>query len=162
LKQGELAGFPASLLKIGIDVRFHKSRHRDRKRLITITASHQDEGIDEPRGSASAASEKWERGQGEGPNDVEHDDQANASEPPGSETLAPSTDAAGASEPGESDQPGATPSKVTPQVADAADAEIRGTNVEFVGYIPGTRIRILRYRTRNKAKKLKKSPGHRG
>lgn len=28
-----------SLLKIGIDVSFHKSRDRDRKRLITITAS---------------------------------------------------------------------------------------------------------------------------
>ena len=31
-----------SLLKIGIDVRFHKSRDRDRKRLITTTASRPD------------------------------------------------------------------------------------------------------------------------
>ena len=35
----EVQGRQAALMKIGIDVRFHKSRDRDRKRLITITVS---------------------------------------------------------------------------------------------------------------------------
>ena len=45
-----------SLLKIGIDVRFHRARDRDRKRLITITASRPDAAINEEAISASTAS----------------------------------------------------------------------------------------------------------
>jgi hypothetical protein len=46
------------LLKIGIDVRFHKSRDRDHKRLITITAGRPDAAIKEEAISSSAASDK--------------------------------------------------------------------------------------------------------
>ena len=68
-----------SLLKIGIDVRFHKSRDRDRKRLITITASRPDE-IDAEAVSASAASEKPASGHEEGHNDVSSDDGTGAAQ----------------------------------------------------------------------------------
>jgi ABC-type uncharacterized transport system substrate-binding protein len=45
-----------SLMKIGIDVKFHKSRDHDRKRLITITASNYDAANKEDAILASAAS----------------------------------------------------------------------------------------------------------
>ena len=125
-------------------MRFHRARDRDRKRLITITASCPDAAINEEAFSASAASEKPASGQEEGRNDAEHDDQASASEPTRSGPLAPTADAA---ETAESVQPGPTPSKVTPQVADSADAGIRNKSVEFVRHIPGTRIPVLRHRT---------------
>jgi hypothetical protein len=92
-----------SLQKIGVDVRFRRARDRDRKRLITITASCPDAAINEEAFSASAASEKPASGQEEGRNDAEHDDQASASEPTRSGPLAPTADAA---ETAESVQPG--------------------------------------------------------
>jgi hypothetical protein len=147
-----------SLMKVGIDVRFHKSRDRDHKRLITITASLPDGGINE---ASVSASEKPASGQEEGHSDADEDAQA-PDQPTLSEPTAQTVDAGKAKQ---SDPRGATPSKVTPQVgdaADAADAEIKSTNVEFVRYIPGTRIPVLRYRRSNKVKKPRgKSPGHR-
>ena len=151
-----------SLMKVGIDAKFHKSRDRDRKRLITITASTPETAIREEAISPSAASEKRPSGQEDGRNDVEHDYQASASEPTRSEPLAPGADAADAAETAKSDRPEGTSPNVTPQVADAAGAGITGTNVEFVRYIPGTRVPVLRYRTPNKVKKPTKSPRHRG
>jgi hypothetical protein len=146
-----------SLLKIGIEVRFHKSRDRDRKRLIAITASGPvDAAIKDEAILSSAASEKPAPKTEESRKDVVEDDQAPSFQPTRREPLAPSADTA------KSDQPGATPSKATPQVADAADAEIKGTSVEFVRYIPGTRVPVLRYRTPSKVKRPKTSLKHRG
>ena len=151
-----------SLIKIGIDVRFHKSRDRDHKRLITITASRPDGGINEAPVSASAASARPAPGKEESRKDVDEDDEAPPFQPARSELLAPSADGAGAALPAKCDQPNATSPNVTPQVADASDARIKSKNVEFVRYIPGTRIPVLRYRTLSKVKKPKKSPRHRG
>ena len=68
----------SSLLKIGIEVKFHKSRDRDHKRLITITASLPDAGINEASVSASAASARPAAGT-ESRNNVGSDDSASAS-----------------------------------------------------------------------------------
>ena len=157
----------SSLLKIGIEVRFHKSRDRDHKRLITITASLPDAGINEASVSASAASAASARPAAgtESRNNVGSDDSASASlgtapnQPIPSEPLVQTADAADAGKVKKSVQPGATPSKATPQVADAADAVIRNKSVEFVRYIPGTRIPVLRHRTFSKLKKAKEEVG---
>ena len=157
----------SSLLKIGIEVRFHKSRDRDHKRLITITASLPDAGINEASVSASAASAASARPAAgtESRNNVGSDDSASASlgtapnQPIPSEPLVQTADAADAGKVKKSVQPGATPSKATPQVADAADAVIRNKSVEFVRYIPGTRIPVLRHRAFSKLKKAKEEVG---
>ena len=149
-----------SLLKIGIEVIFHKSRDHDRKRLITITASRPDAGINDAPVSASAASEKPASGQEEGRNDADEDAQASPIEPTRSEPVAPSADNVGAAEAAKSHRPEGTSPNVTPQVADAADAGIMNKSVEFVRHIPGTRIPVLRYRTLGKVKTPKKSPRH--
>jgi hypothetical protein len=57
-----------SLLKLGIDVRFRRARDRDRKRLITITASRPGATINEAAISASEASAKPASGYKEAPN----------------------------------------------------------------------------------------------
>jgi hypothetical protein len=62
-------------------------------------------------------------------------------------------DAADAGKAKKSDQPGATLSKATPQIVDAAAAGIRNKSVEFVRHIPETRIPVLRHRTFSKLKK---------
>ena len=73
--------------------------------------------------------------------------------------MVQTADAADAGKVKKSVQPGATPSKATPQVADAADAVIRNKSVEFVRYIAGTRIPVLRHRTFSKLKKAKEEVG---
>jgi hypothetical protein len=151
-----------SLLKIGIDVRFHKSRDRDHKRLISITA---ETAIKEEAISPSAASEKRASGQEEGRNDVEHDDQASAisrttpSPPTMSEPLAQRPDAADAAKAEKFDLPKATPPNVTPQTADGRYAGIKNNSIEFVSHrsIGGRPIEVLRHRRHGKAKEPRPS-----
>ena len=130
-----------SLMKIGIDVRFHKSRDRDRKRLITITASRRpDAAIKEEAISPSAASAKPASEHNESHNGAGGDDHASAipsttpNPPTMSEPLAQTVDAADAAEAEKSDLPKATPPNVTPQAADGADAGIKNKSIEFVAY----------------------------
>ena len=161
-----------SLLKIGIDVRFHKSRDHDRKRLITVTANRPGAGINEAPVSASAASappEKTESGQKEGHNDAGRDDHACAisstapSPPTMSKPLAQTADAADAGEAEKSDLPKAFPPSLTPHAADAAGAGIKNQSVEFVSHrvIGGRRIQVLRHRRHGKAGKpsARRQPG---
>ena len=94
-----------SLMKIGIDVRFHKSPDRDRKRLITITASRRpDAAIKEEAISPSAASTKPAPGHHESHNGAGGDQHATAissttpNQPTVSEPRAQTADAADAGE----------------------------------------------------------------
>ena len=102
-------------MKIGIDVRFHKSPDRDRKRLITITASSPDAAIKEEAISPSAASTKPASGHYESHDDAGGDEHATAissttPDPPTvSEPRAQTADAADAGEIEKS-----TSSKTTP------------------------------------------------
>ena len=107
-----------SLSKIGIAVTSHRSRDRDRRRLITISANHPEAGDDlSPETatiSASTASEEPVSGQKEGDNGAGGEDHASV--------KAQIADAADAAETEKSDLPNATPPVVTSQAADAADA----------------------------------------
>ena len=67
-----------SLLKVGIEVRFHRARDRDRKRLITITASTPETAIKEEANSPSAASTIQAPGRLGLANDAGSDDHASA------------------------------------------------------------------------------------
>jgi hypothetical protein len=125
-----------SLLRIGIDVRFHKSRDRDHKRLITITASPPDAGINEASVSASASSARPAPGQDESRNHVGSVDSASAGlgaapdQPIPSEPLPRTADGADAGKAKKSDQPGAILPKVTRQAAGGADAKFRYRHIE--------------------------------
>ncbi len=73
----EVRGRQAALMKIGIDVRFHRARDHDRIRLIAITASRRpDAAIKEEATSPSAASAKPASGHNENHNGVGGDDHA--------------------------------------------------------------------------------------
>jgi hypothetical protein len=129
---------------------------------MSWTVSSPDAAIKEEAISSSAASQKRASGQEEDHNDAGRDDQTKAIEPTRSEPVAPSADNVGAGEAAKSHRPEGTSPNVTPQVAGAAGAGIRNKSVEFVGYIPGTRVPVLRYRTPNKVKRQKKSLKHGG
>jgi hypothetical protein len=125
-----------SLMKVGIDVKFHKSRDRDRKRLITITASLPDAGINEASVSASASPARPAPGKDESRNHVGSVDSASASlgaapdQPIPSEPLPRTADGADARKAKKSDQPGAILPKVTRQAAGDADAKFRHGHIE--------------------------------
>ena len=125
-----------SLMKVGIDVKFHKSRDRDRKRLITITASLPDAGINEASVSASASSARPAPGKDESRNHVGSVDSASAGlgaapdQPIPSEPLPRTADGADAGKAKKSDQPGAILPKVTRQAAGGADAKFRYRHIE--------------------------------
>ena len=151
-----------SLMKIGIDVRFHKSRDRDRKRLITITASRRpDAAIKEEAISPSAASAKPASEHNESHNGAGGHDHASAipsptpSPPTMSEPLAQTVDAADAAEAEKCDLPQSTPPNVIPQATDGANAGTKKKSVEFVSYrlIRGRPIPVLRHRMHGKAKR---------
>lgn len=145
-----LRALAPSLMKTGIDVRFHKSRDHDRKRLITITTISPDAAIEEDALLASAASEK-PSGHKEAHTDAGGDNGASAitnttpNQSPAS-AVADAADAADADEAEEVDPPQATP--------DVADAEIKDMSVQFVDHriIGGKRIEVFRRRTHRKAK----------
>ena len=151
-----------SLMKIGIDVTFHKSRDRDRTRLITIAASSPDPAIrEEGVISASGASEKRASGHKETRNDARGDDHASAMPsvtpdlPTTSEPLAPAPDAADAAEAEKSDQSNASPPNAIPQPADGVDVRAKYKTAEFVSdrFIGGRRPPALRYRRAGKPEK---------
>jgi hypothetical protein len=106
-------------MKIGIDVRFHRSRDRARTRLITISVNRpKAAGDDLSPGTAtipaSAASEKPISEHQEGHNDAGGEDHASV--------KAQIADAADAAETEKSELPNATPPAVASQATDAADA----------------------------------------
>ena len=128
----EVQGRQAALMKIGIDVRFHKSRDRDRKRLITITVSRRpDAATKEEAISPSAASAKPASGHNENHNGAGGDDHASAipsttpNPPTMSEALTQTVDAADADETKKFTLPKTIPPNLSPQAADAADTELR-------------------------------------
>jgi hypothetical protein len=147
-------------MKIGIDVRFHKSRDRDRKRLITITANSTDMATREDAISASTASEQPAWRHNEGHNDAGGDDDASAipsttTDPPTARGGLPRTaDAAEAAAAQKSELPKAPAPDVTPKASDGADGGIKNHSIEFVSHrvIGGRRIPILRHRRHGKPK----------
>ena len=121
-----------SLMKIGIDVRFHKSPDRDRKRLITIAASRRpDAAIKEEAISPSAASTKPAPGHYESHNGAGGDQHATAisstapNQPTISEPRAQTADAADAGEIKKSTLSKTIPPNLSFQAADAAKTETR-------------------------------------
>ena len=145
-----------SLLKIGIDVRFHKSRDRDRKRLITITASRPDAGINEAPLSASATSARPAPAKDESRNNVGSDDSANASpdQPTPSEPLTQITDAADADTPENAEPSEEAQFSATPAAVDAADAGIKYRDIEVPGFTirPARRVVVVRRKSRRPKK----------
>ena len=125
----EVQGRQAARIKMGIDVRFHKSRDRDRKRLIPITASRRpDAAIKEEAISPSAASAKPASGHNESHNGAGGHDDASAipSTRPCPRTMSEApAQTADAGEAEKSDLPKVFRPSVTPHAADAANAGIK-------------------------------------
>ena len=119
LLANRLRDLAPSLSKVGIAVTSHRSPDRDRRRLITISANHPGPAGDDlsPETAtipASTASEEPVSGQKQGHNGAGGEDHASVK-----------AQIADAAETEKSELPSATPSDMTSQATDAADAGIK-------------------------------------